>query len=424
MKKFIGHRVTRNASALGVVQIVGYVAPFLVLMHLTKVLGVATYGVVAFSIGIVQIAAVVLDLGFVLSATQKISVERDRPELIARLSGAVFCIKLAAFLICACAITAYAMTSEKYAAHSMLFVLSLLPLLGHCLQPIWLFSGIERMGYLTMFMVVTKLSFVALVFLLVSSEGDYLWIPVADGIAQLSGAAIAIGLIYKAGHRIALPARSDIAGALRMTGGFFLSRLAATAYSGTGVLILGLLAAPAVVGVYALAEQLYRAIQSLFGPVVQALYPYMARERDLALLRKVAFGFAVVAMSGAIVGYFVSPWLIARLFGASWELTVPVMNVFLVAIAVHTMTILAGYPLAAALQRLDVANRSVFYGSLLYAVLVVAIVVSGRATPVAFAWLVVIVEGYVLAHRTIALFPSARRLYSAQKASASAAAAA
>jgi polysaccharide transporter, PST family len=424
LSRLLSHRVARNAGALGIIQIVGYIAPFLALMRLTQVLGVATYGVVAFSIGIVQIAAVVVDVGFILSATQKISVSREKHHFVARLSGAVFVIKLASFALCAVAIVAYAMVTDKYAEHSALFVLSLLPLLGHCLQPLWLFSGIERMGYMTVFMVLTKMSFVALVYLLVAGESDYLLVPVADGIAQLTGAAIGIFLIYRSGYRIAMPTRRDIRYAIRLTGGFYLSRLAVTAYSGSAIIILGLVTTPSLVALYSLAEQLYRAIQSLFGPVVQALYPYMARERDLVLLRKVALGFAAVAVAGGIVGYLISPWLIGRIFGPSWIPSAAVMNVFLIAVTVHVMTILAGYPLAAALDRLDVANRSVFWGSVLYAALAILVVVYDRATPVTFAWLVVAAEAYVLSHRTIALLPGAARLYAKQKASAARAAAA
>lgn len=421
LKGFFGHRVTRNAVALGLVQIVGYVAPFLALMRLTDVLGVSTYGVVAFSIGIVQIGAVIVDVGFLLSATQRISVSREKRHFVARLSGAVFCIKLVAFLVTAVAIFAFAMLTDTYANYSMLFVLSLLPLLGHTLQPIWLFSGIERMGYVTVFMIVTKMSFVGLVYLLVQAEGDYLLVPLSDGVAQLSGAAIGLFLIYRSGYHVVLPTWRDLRYALRLTRGFYMSRLAVTAYSGSAILLLGIVTTPALVAAYSLAEQLYRALQSLFGPIVQALYPYIARERDLLLLRKVAMGFAAAALVGGVVGYFISPWLIGRIFGPEWLSSVAVLNVFFVALAVHVLTVLAGYPLAAALNRLDVANRSVFWGSVLYLLLAAFVVVTGRSKPVTFAWLVVIAEAYVLLHRSIALLPSAVRLYTQQKASVQAA---
>lgn len=409
LRRAYGHRLTRNAAALAVVQLVNYIAPFVMLAQLTRVLGVRTYGVVAFSVGMMQVAVSVLDLGFSLSATQKISVFRDKREYVSRLAGAVYCIKLVAFLIGACAIASYALLTEKYADHSVVFLLALLPLLGHTLQPLWFFSGIERMRDMTVFIVMGKVLSVVLVLLLVTKESDYLWVPIADGAAQLSAAAIAIVLVYRSGYRLAVPRRRDVRYALKMTWGFFASRLSVTAYTGSGVVLLGILSTPTSVAVYALAEQLYRAIQSLFAPIAQSLYPYMAKEKDLVLLRKVAIGCFGVAVVGAIMGHFVAPFLIARLFGQAWTSVLPVLDVFLIAIAIHVLTVLAGYPLAAAVNRVHVANRSVVYGALLFVVLATGIAVSTGATPTAFAWLLIISESYVLMHRVVALWPTARR---------------
>lgn len=409
LKEFWGHRVTRNASALVVVQLSNYITPFLVLVYLTRTLGVETYGVVAFSISMTQMAFVVLDLGFTLSATQKISVWRDKKRLVARFIGAVFYVKSVAFLLVASVLITYAMTTEKYEDYYVLFLLSLLPLLGTCFQPVWFFSAIERMKYLTIFLVLAKVLSLVLVLTLVSDEADYFWVPVADGIAQLTAATIALVLLHRVGYHIAAPRWRDVKYALRMTHGFFVSRLSATVYLSSGVFLLGLFSTPAAVALYALAEQIYRGIQSVFAPIVQAIYPYMAKEKDLVLLGKVTLGILGVAVAGAVVGYLVTPYVIPWLFGTAFDGAIPVVNVFLLAITIHVLTVMSGYPLAAALGRLDVANRSVVYGSVIYILGVVGLLAADRASPIAYAWLMIGAESYVLVHRALALWPDAYR---------------
>jgi polysaccharide transporter, PST family len=407
---FLRHRVTKNAMALFIVQAVSYVAPLLVLLYLTRVLGVEKYGVVAFSIGITQIGYVVLDLGFGFSATQKISVWRGRSAYLARLMGAIFCIKVAVFVVVAGAVTAYALTTAKYADHTALFLLSLLPMLGQCYQPIWFFSGIERMRYITVFTVIAKIVYVSLVFLLVSNEGDYLWVPVADGAAQIAAMVIGIGLIYRLGYRIAWPRWRDIQYTLAITRGVFVSRLAVAAYQTSGVFLLGLFSTPTVVAVYSLAEQFYRVMQQILVPVVLALYPYMAKEKNLTLLAKVAVGSTALSAAGAVAAYFAVPILLPAFFDASWSAVIPVFNVFALAITVNIMAVMSGYPLAAALGCLRVANSSVVYGALVYILLACALVLADQATPANFAWLMIIAEFYVLFHRGLALWPKAYRL--------------
>lgn len=407
--RLAAHRVTRNAGALGIVQVVNYGAAFVVLVHLTRVLGVETYGVVAFAIGITQLLSVVLDLGFAMSGTQRVAVLRDDREAVARLAGAVLTLKLLAVVAGGALLAGYALLTEKYAAHAWLFALSALPLVGYALQPFWFFAGIERLRSVTAFTVVARLCFVAGVLLLVRAEEDRLWVPVADGIAQVAAGVTGLVLMRRAGYRIARPAWGAMREALRLTRGFFWSRLAATAQGSAGVILLGLAAAPATVALYALADQLYRAMHAVFAPVTHALYPYMVRERDLRLLARVTIGCVAVAAAGAVLGHFVAQPLVPLVLGADWRPALPVLDVFLVAIVIHAAALMVGYPLAAAVDRLDVANRAVVVGAAVQLALAGVLLTTGRATPTGFAWLLALAELYVVVHCTAVLMPEAYR---------------
>lgn len=394
---------------MGAIQVVNYGASFVVLILLTRTLGIDTYGMVAFSIGIVQVLSIFLDLGFTLSATHQISAARKDKQYVARLTGAVLGTKLAAFVIGAALVVVYALTTTKYSDHTLLILLTVLPLLGHALQPLWFFAGIEQMRYLTIFVVAAKMVFLLLVWLLVREDADYIWVPLADGIAQLSAAALALALIYRVGYRVALPRSADIRAAFRATLGFFASRVAASTYAYSGVVVLAFVATPAAVAVYSLAEQLYRAMHALFAPIVQALYPYMTRVSDLVLLRRVALTCAGVAAAGAIAGHFLAPYIVPIVFGDKWQVALPVLDVFLVAITVHVLAMMTSYPLAAALNRTDVANAAVVYGAIIYLVCLGPLLAFEKATPGALAWLLVASETYVLSHCMAVLWAPARR---------------
>jgi PST family polysaccharide transporter len=392
-----------------VLQVFTYLAPFLVLSYLTRVLGVETYGVVAFGISITQVGAVFVDLGFTLSATEKISVWRKNKRFVNRLIGAIFAIKCIALMLVASGICVYALNSVKYKTYSTLIILSTLSLFAQCFQPIWFFFGIERMRYITIFTIATKIAYLPLILMLVSRKSDYLWVPVADGISQVAGTAIAIYLIYQTGYGIVIPRRRDIMYAARMTSGFFVSRLAVMTYSNTGVLLLGLFLTPSATAIYALAGRLYLAMQQVFVPLVQALYPYLAKEKNVALLRKVTISCMGVAILGVVVGYATAPYLVLVLFGPAWGGVVKVLNVFFAAILIYVLNVMVGYPLAAALNRTSIANSSVVCGALVYFVGAVALLMSGRATPVLFAYLMVVAELSVLGYRGVILWPEARR---------------
>lgn len=137
----------------------------------------------------------------------------------------------------------------------------------------------------------------------------------------------------------------------------------------------------------------------------------MAKERDFVLLRKVTLTCLGIAVVGAVTGHFVAPRLIPMIFGSDWHAALPVLDVFLIAIVVHVLAMMFGYPLAAGLDRVAVANSSVVYGSLAYVALAGGLLVSRTVNPTSLAWLLAISETYVLLHCALLLWPAARRQY-------------
>jgi polysaccharide transporter, PST family len=403
------HRLARNTGALMIVQMVTYITPLISLIYLTRVLGLTLYGVVAFGFSLVQLLAVILDFGFSLSATKKISQHRHRRQYINRLLGSIFVIKLAGFTVAAAAIVAYALTTLKYADHRVFFLWTLLPLFGYSFQPIWFFSGIERMRYITVFTVTAKILGVGLILWLVTSESTYVWAIVADGVGQAVGSCIAIVLIFKLGYRPTWPRRRDVVYTIKMTAGFFLSRLAVTTYISSGVLLLGLFATPAMTGAYAIAERCYQAMQQVFGPIVQALYPYMTRERKIGLLLKISVACVGLAIFVAIAGHALAPLAMSLLIRGDTQIVLSILNVFFIGLVVHVANVMSGYPLAAVLDRTDVANRSVVYGSILYAVCAATLIALNAITALTFAVIMVVAECFILGMRATLLWPQAYR---------------
>lgn len=407
MSIILNHRISRNAAALLIVQVVNYVAPLVLLLYLTDTLGLQLYGVVAYSMGIGVLAGVLIDFGFSISATAKISKHRHRPWYVGRLLGSIYIIKLLLIVSVFLILAIYAATTEKYSAYRWLFIISILPISALGLLPVFFFQGVEKMKAIAAYSVLAKVLFVIAVLSLVHSPADYLWIPVANGISQAIALAIALYLTYKLGYVIRLPRKRDLKYALKLTLPFFYSRISVATYLSSAPVILGTVSTPASVAIYTMAEQFYKVMQGIFGPINQATYPYMARERNLPLLLKLTLGCVGLAILGAVTGYFVFPYLLDLLFKEEWLNSLPVMNVFFIAIVVNVAAVFAGYPLGAAVNNLQPANTSVTGGSLLYLALLAILLLFGRLNPVNLAILMVISELYVLIHRATVLVPIA-----------------
>lgn len=397
--------MTRNMFALAILQVANYVIPLFVLIYLTRIFGVEIYGVVAYSVGITQLASVLTDFGFELSAAHKLSVWRNNKKFVAEFSGAVYMLKFCMFMLVAIILILYAVFNVKYEEYKLLFILSLLPIFGYMLQPTWFFMGIEKMRFITLFSLGAKLMYVGLIVFLVEDSNDFIWIPLLNGVSLVCSGAVGIWFIYRLGYVLRVPSRKNTKYALRATLGVFASRLSVSVYMTSAPLLLGLFLSPIAVAIYSLAEQLYKAMQSAFLPVVQALYPYMAKEKNFRLYAKVSLLTFILVVIGSIFGAWVAPFIILNIFGESWNLSIPVLNIFFVAIIVHVVTVLLGYPLAVAVNRIDIANRSVIYGSFLYIAIIPIIGLFDMLSPKTIAIVMIVAELFVLFYRVVKLLP-------------------
>ncbi len=98
----------------------------------------------------------------------------------------------------------------------------------------------------------------------------------------------------------------------------------------SGIYVLGLLALPAVVGFYGGAYRLFYVILAGFYLILQAAYPAASRLRDGAdRWRYGIVGLGLVLLAGAgggLILYFLAPWLVAFVYGRNLLPAVPVLR--------------------------------------------------------------------------------------------------
>jgi len=342
------HRLARNSVLLALVQLVNLVIPLVVMLRLTSVLGLETYGVVAFAAALVMISAVIIDFGFSLSAVHKVALLRSNPTEVEKYAGAVYTIKFLALVAISVCFVVYGCATQKYAGYAPIFWTSILPLLGLALQPNWLFMGLERMALVAQVTIISRCIFGCLAFLLVGGPEDYYRVPLVDGIGQIIAGLYGLSFWYIGGGRIQRARIPQIKTALRETIGFLLSRVCVITYQNTGVLVLGFVGSTASAGIFSIADQFYRGIQCLYAPIGQAVYPYMVMERNFKMYVRLLSTLLLSAILLAFVVIQTSPFVISNFLGSEWSGVAPTLAVFMVGAVVTTLNVFSGYPLAAA----------------------------------------------------------------------------
>lgn len=354
-----------NTGALLAIQIANYLLPFLLIPYLTRVLGVSLYGVVAFGLAIVQIACIITDYGFSLSATYQIARQQNNRIELQRIISAVTTCKILLLIPVAALLAIFILTQDKYDNYHTFFWLLSIPIIGQTLQPIWFFQGIEKMGCITVYTVISRILYLILVIWLVSTPDDHYLVAVANGAASLIAATIGIGMMLRLGYRPIWCGWNFVKDTFRESTEFFWSRAAVATYTAGGAIFLGLFSSSTQVAYYSAAEQLYKGAQALFSPLSQSLYPHMAKHQNFPLLLKILKAVLAASFLALVVGTFIGPWLITLIFGPGFTETYSILLIFMATFLFSAPSILLGYPLLGALGDSKSANVSVMYAGAL-----------------------------------------------------------
>ncbi|EOK7647939.1 O28ac/O42 family O-antigen flippase [Escherichia coli] len=356
-----------NIAALAILQLATYITPLLIVPYLTRVLGPGGYGTVAICLSIIQMSLILTDFGFNLSSTEYIARNCQPKDKINKHIGAVFQIKI--LLIFLCVIFLYFLVNDQLQQFKIeFFFYSCIAIIGQTFQSLWFFQGVEKMKRITLFLTISKFSYVILTFVIVKKPEQGRFVILAYALSQVIGALLSQYYMRKEGYKYTPANLSSMLGVLRTSALFFWSRLAVSTYTTASTLVVGA-AGHVQAGYYAASEQLYKAGQNITTPVSQALYPYMTRAKNWALFFKMMSILTVVMITASLTAIWLSQWLIALIFGPEYIVSQNVFIVFMLALIVTFVSTNFGYPVFSALGKVKVANYTVIFGALTHVVI-------------------------------------------------------
>lgn len=380
-------------------QIANYAVPLLLLPFLTRQLGMEAFGMVVITLAAIQVASVLTDYGFSLSATYSISINREVANFINNKISAVFGAK--ALLVTAIGLTtlvAYQAFNylEPYAPY---IIPAFIAVIAQAFQPIWLFQGTERMKKITIYTVLAKIFYAVLVLWLVGEPDDAAIVIYCWCIAQIIGLIASIYFTYREGYRITIPSFSEIKREFRQGAQFFWSRLAVAVYTSASTLVVGSQSA-AQAAQFAVCEQIYKAGQNVTTPINNAMFPYMAKHKNWKVFYSVLTVAGTIIAIGCIVLACYAEPLLNLLFGSEYGAAVPVLLIFLCATIINYFGVTFGYSAFSALGRVDIANASVIAAAIVHTISLITLYMYFEISSLSIALAILLTESFVLFIRT------------------------
>lgn len=328
-------QLVSNFISLSTVQIAEYILPLVTIPYLVRVLGPEKFGLVAFSQAFIQYFVIVTDYGFNYSATREISIHREDRKRISEIFCTVMVIKTAFMMSSLIILCILIFSVAKFSSEPVIYLFSFGTAIGNVLFPVWLFQGIERMKTIAIANIAAKIFFTASVFIVVTSQADYLYVPLLNSLGIILSGIISLWVVVvKLQLSIKFPSAAMMLHELKEGWNVFISTVAINLYTTSNVVILGLFSNNTIVGYYSAGDRVVKASLGLLIPLSQAIYPYVSKlaseskEVAMSFIRNIIKLAGLATLLISLVLFVAAPQISDFVLGAQFKESIPIIRIF------------------------------------------------------------------------------------------------
>jgi PST family polysaccharide transporter len=307
-----GRTLAANFGYLSLLQIAGYIFPLITMPYLARVIGVEGFGKIAFASAIVVWFQTVADWGFNYTATRDVAKNRDDKEKVSEIFSNVLwarcLLMILSFLLLVLVISIVSTFRENYAVILVTFLL--VP--GHIMFPDWFFQAMERMKYITILNLLSKLFFTILVFVFIKEKNDFILQPLFTTLGFIVSGIISMYVIlYKWQIKIKRPVLTSILSTINGSTDVFINNIMPNLYNSFSVMLLGFFGGPVSNGLLDAGNRFVSISQQFMNIISRTFFPFLSRRIDKhSSFAKLSIYTSLII---TILLFITAPWLI-RLF--------------------------------------------------------------------------------------------------------------
>lgn len=405
-KKLFGNRqrgtLLKNTIMLYILQFSAYLLALLSAPYQTRVLGAEVYGgFLEASASIIIYFQLIIDFGFLLSATEEVSRQRNDMESLRKVMTSVTIAKIMLSMLSYTILIALCQVIPAWEQKKTILVLTFLASFLNSMMPDYLYRGLEQMSAITIRTVAIRVFFTGAIFVFLKKPEDVWVVPLLNIVGN--GVALIVAYIHvfrKLGVGFTKVAVVDVLGQLKRSSVFFFSRIATTAYTALNTVILDIITqSGAATGYYTSANKLITAGKNGLSPVADSLYPYMAKHKDFKLVKKVLLiAEPVIIVFCSVVFVFAEPFC-RWFFGDEFAQAGAVLRAMLPVGVVIFPSYLLGFPMLTAMGISKHANYSTIFGSVFHMVVLGVLFLCGQVNMMSLALSVSATETVILLYR-------------------------
>lgn len=274
-----GRALVSNFGYLMLLQIAGYIFPLLTIPYLARVIGVEGFGKIAFAAAIIVWLQAVTDWGFNYTATRDVAQNRDNLEKISEIFTNVLWARLLLMVLSLGVLLVAIATVPLFQENRTILLLTFLLVPGHIMFPDWFFQAMERMKYITIFNLISKALFTAMVFIFINDKDDFILQPIFMSMGYLTCGFFSMYLIVvKWQVKIYAPRWQQVIHTIKNSTDVFINNIMPNLYNSFSTVLLGFYGGSVSNGLLDAGRKFVEIGQQFLMVISRVFFPLLSRK--------------------------------------------------------------------------------------------------------------------------------------------------
>lgn len=394
-------RIQINIISTILAQASSLLVPIFLAPNLAVNIGAQAASIILLSLTVTQFLLVITDYGFGITGVRRLAVIKIPSLKASILISKIYTLKMVLIVFSIIPFGIYLKVAENLDGYRWLFFWMFVSSAVISYQSPWYFQAIQKIFKYNLLIIISRVFYVIIIFTVLDKLED-VWI--AGLFYFLINLVSAIIILQGVKFRFVMPKYKYIYKELHNSFEFFLSRLAASSYAILGGIFLSITSNPKELSIFVFSEIIYKTGVALIYPVTQVIFPIMAKSKDIKEFNKYAFRVSMFAVLTSILLLCTADGILLYTLGDSYIGASTVTMIFSVAVGISICSVFLGYPFLVTINRLDLANKSVIYASLIQVIIFWILYFFDASSAINVAMGILLVETFVLLFRAIIYF--------------------
>ena len=358
-------QLKNNTIALIVIQFLNYALPFITLPYVSRIFSVDKFGLIFYAQVIMDYFWRFVMFGFDFSGVRTIARNSNNPKRVRNDFSAILTAQFIFLAIGFFLLILLISFIPKFRIDWLVYLLTYIGLLGQILIVTWFYQGMEKMKFITFLNIITRVSFCILIFVCIKKPQDYILYPLFNSISYILAGIVSLIFIRKIFNiKYTLPTLKRLMFIIRYSSQFFLTKIGIALYRQTNAFILGVVASTTLVAYYIAADKIFWAVLSLYFTFINALFPYMTKNKDIIFFNKMLKYLIIFASLASLFLFFASKYLILIFYSNKYLEAIRILQIFSLSFVFYVFVDTLGMPLLGAFGYIKETNQGYILGGI------------------------------------------------------------